>query len=111
MEDDLGGIAGGSQRAIAFGGDTGSAREMIFVGEAGSEAGIVGAPWRGPTFGGDVGSGANIAVSNEAEERGGVGGREKGSGAKICVIIESVVWLEDWLDRNDGVLISVRGRD
>jgi hypothetical protein len=60
MDDDLGGIAGGSRRGKSLG-------EADF--------------------------GANIAVSKEVEEHGGVGGGggDMGSGAYICVIIESAV--------------------
>lgn len=58
MDDDLGGIAGGSRRGESLG-------EADF--------------------------GANIAVSKEVEEHGGVGGGDMGSGAYICVIIESAV--------------------
>ena len=110
MEDDLGGIAGGSRRGMILGGATGSMRDMILVGEVGSEWGITGVSWRGATFVRDSGSGANIAVSKDADERGGVGGGENGSGAKIWVIIESVVSWEERLDWNDGVLVSMRGR-
>lgn len=58
MEDDLGGIAGGSRRGRSLE---------------------------------DACSGVNIAVFKGAKERGGVGGGDMGSGAYICVIIESAV--------------------
>ncbi len=57
MDDDLGGIAGGSRRDKTFGGDAGSGKNIAVSKEA-EERGTVGD--------GEVGSGAKICVDTES---------------------------------------------